>query len=89
LLNDEAIVIISDCSRRNFWNTVGISNPFAPTIEWHKHQAPRQWRSLLEDSGFEFLDLRWSWINGLGPLSSNFLVQYLTFSHFVLRVKAI
>jgi SAM-dependent methyltransferase len=30
-------LIIADCSRRNFFPDLGLTNPFARGIEWHKH----------------------------------------------------
>jgi len=44
--------IISDASRINFWNQLGVTSPFAPTVEWGKHQETSLWRQLLNDAGF-------------------------------------
>lgn len=45
------MVIIADCSSRNFFRKLGIKNPVAPTIEWHKHQPPEVWLSLMRPAG--------------------------------------
>lgn len=88
-MDSNGIVIVGDCSRRNFWNDIGIKSPIDPnpTIEWNKHQNPRQWRKVFEESGFRLYDFRWSLLNPIGKLASNFLVQYITTSHFVLRFQ--
>lgn len=89
ILADGAFVIVSDCSRRNFWNDVGIRNPLAPTIEWNKHQSPPVWISIFRRAGFQLHDLRWSQLYPAGGLSSNWPVQYFSVSHFTLRFRAI
>ena len=52
LASSGAKLIVCDCSRYNFFALLGIKNPFAPTIEWHKHQAPEIWVDLLSQVGF-------------------------------------
>lgn len=47
-----AKLIITDCSRYNFFASLGVRNPFAPAIEWHKHQSPEFWSNMLSDYGF-------------------------------------
>jgi SAM-dependent methyltransferase len=88
-LSPKGIVIVADCARRNFWNDMGIKFPLDPnpTIEWHKHQNPRVWRKIFEEAGFRLYDFRWSMLNPIGRLASNFLVQYFSASHFVLRFQ--
>lgn len=54
-----AKLIITDCSRHNFFALLGIRNPFAPTIEWHKHQSPEFWSNMLSDHGFIDPKIRW------------------------------
>jgi SAM-dependent methyltransferase len=59
LLGPGGLLVAADVGRRNFWHAVGLASPFAPTIEWDKHQQPRVWQTLLVESGFEPLDVRW------------------------------
>jgi hypothetical protein len=40
-------------------------NPFAPSVEWEKHQHPRVWAELLAESGFHSPRIRWSTLNTL------------------------
>ena len=89
-LSPKGIVIVADCARRNFWNDVGMKFPLDPnpTMEWHKHQNPRVWRSIFKEAGFRLYDFRWSILNPIGKLASNFLVQYFSASHFVLRFQS-
>lgn len=82
-------LIIADCARDNFWNRVGLRSPFATSIEWHKHQNPEIWIDILKQAGFESHDLQWSPLQPFVGLTSNWLVQYLTCSHFVLRCRAV
>jgi len=86
-INKDSILILGDCARTNMWNMLGLKSPFASNIEWHKHQNPNQWIKLFKDAGFGLYDLRWSPLYPLGRLSSNWLVHFLTVSHFVLRFK--
>lgn len=52
-------MIITDCSRRNFFRSLGLKSPLMPQIEWEKHQTPRTWTKLLEPLGFEKEHLSW------------------------------
>ena len=60
-----ASLLASECSPRNLFASLPIRNPFAPTIEWHKHQPPGCWAALLEQAGFEDPHLRWHSLNSL------------------------
>jgi cyclopropane fatty-acyl-phospholipid synthase-like methyltransferase len=80
-------LIIADCGRDNFWVRLGLQSPFVPSIEWHKHQNPRTWISVLDQAGFRTMDLRWSPLQPFTKLTANRFVQYLTCSHFVLRLQ--
>jgi SAM-dependent methyltransferase len=80
-------LIVADCMRDNLWYRLGLRSPFAPSIEWHKHQNPRTWIDLFRQAGFQYFDLRWSPVQPLPKLTANRFVQYLTASHFVLRVR--
>ena len=79
-------LIVCDCSRYNFFALLGIRNPFAPTIEWHKHQAPEVWVDLLSQVGFVNPRLRWTSFNTLRSpgrtLLGNKLLSYFLRSDF-------
>jgi cyclopropane fatty-acyl-phospholipid synthase-like methyltransferase len=85
LVEERGVVIVADCSRWNLWPSLRLKSPFCPSIEWQKHQSPRVWTQLFVDVGFALRDLRWTPLYPFGPITSNFLVSYITISHFVLR----
>jgi SAM-dependent methyltransferase len=60
-----ANLVASECSPRNLFSALSVKNPFAPTIEWHKHQPPERWVELLEQAGFGDTRLRWHSLNTL------------------------
>jgi cyclopropane fatty-acyl-phospholipid synthase-like methyltransferase len=60
-----ATLIICDCSRYNLFPRCGRRNPFMPTIEWHKHQAPEVWAALLGEAGFTCPRIQWPSFNTL------------------------
>lgn len=90
LSNKGAKLIICDCSRYNFFALLKIHNPFAPSIEWHKHQAPEVWANLLAEVGFVNSKIRWSSFNRLRHvgrvLLGNKLMAYFLRSHFCLTM---
>lgn len=79
-------LIVADCSCHNFFNSIGVKCIFNPTIEWHKHQAPQTWVSLLGEIGFKKPKIEWSSPNRLGKagrvIMGNSFMSYLTQSHF-------
>jgi SAM-dependent methyltransferase len=81
----KGVLILADAARSNLWGDLGSKSPFARTIEWGKHQNPSVWKRLFEQTGFRMLDLRWSYLYPLGKWSSNFLLHYVTLSHFIMR----
>lgn len=83
-----AWLIVADCARDNVWNRLGQKSPFAPSIEWHKHQNPGVWIDILESAGFHHHSLGWSPLQPFPRVTSNWFVQYFTASHFVLRLRA-
>lgn len=91
LLKEDGMLIISDCSRKNFWSNIHRPNPFIKNIEWEKHQAPRLWRLIAEDADFKFEKLTWSTFNRFGRvgkiLLGNALTAYFLSSHFNLYLK--
>jgi 2-polyprenyl-3-methyl-5-hydroxy-6-metoxy-1,4-benzoquinol methylase len=88
LMAPGGVVVVADVGRTNVWPRLGLTSPFAPTIEWAKHADPDVWTGLFRTSGFGLVDLRWSPHYPLGALTANRPVQYLTSSHFVLRFTA-
>lgn len=83
-----AKLIIADCSRYNFFASLGIKNPFAATIEWYKHQSPEFWSGMLLKYGFINPKVRWTSFNNLRKvgrlLFGNRFTSYFLTSHFVL-----
>lgn len=91
LSSPNAWLIICDCSRHNFFATLGLRNPIAGSIEWSKHQAPEEWIKLLQEVGFGEPCVRWSSFNSLRRLgrvlTGNKLASYFLVSHFCLRMR--
>ena len=86
LASSGAKLIVCDCSRYNFFALLGIKNPFAPTIEWNKHQAPEIWVDLLSQVEFVNPKVRWTAFNTLRSpgrvLLGNRLLSYFLRSDF-------
>ncbi len=86
LANGGTKLIVCDCSRYNVFALLRVRNPFAPTIEWHKHQAPEVWTDLLSQVGFTNPSIRWTAFNTLRSpgrvLLGNKLLSYFLRSHF-------
>ena len=86
-----AKLIVCDCSRYNFFALLRIGNPFAPTIEWHKHQAPEVWVGLLSQVGFVNPRVRWTAFNTLRSpgrvLLGNKLLSYFLRSDFCFTME--
>lgn len=86
-----ATLAISDCSSKNFFGVLGIRNPFAPTVEWSKHQAPSVWIALMEQAGFAHLSTDWIMpqrLGGLGQvLLGNRFAAYFVNSYFRIMAK--
>ena len=90
LSNKGAKLILCDCSRYNFFALFKIHNPFAPSIEWHKHQTPEVWANLLREAGFANPEIRWFSLNasrswGKFP-AINKLIAYFLHSYFCLTM---
>ena len=92
LLNNDGTILVSDCSRYNFWGMLGLKSPFAPSIEWHLHQSPYLIKNLFERQGFENFHIRWSPFKRFGELGR--LIAYFGFtpaffmqSHFNIIIK--
>ena len=86
LTSSGAKLIVCDCSRYNLFALLRIKNPFAPSIEWHKHQAPEIWVNLLSQVGFINPKVRWTTFNTLRSpgriLLGNKLLSYFLRSDF-------
>lgn len=84
-------LIVADCSPRNLFASLGLHNPFAPTIDWDIHQPPELWANLFEEAGFSDPKIRWTGISRAGPLVSamvrNRACAYCLNSHFALTMK--
>ncbi len=91
IANPGARLIVSDCSRNNFFALLRIKNPFVPTIEWHKHHSPEVWVKLFEDAGFVSPKITWNSFNRLRNFGrvmlGNRLASYFLASQFTLRMR--
>jgi len=85
-----AKLIVCDCSNYNFFALLKIRNPFSPSIEWHKHQAPEIWAMLFKEAGFDDPEIEWTSFNQLRScgkaLLGNRLMAYFITSHFCLTM---
>jgi SAM-dependent methyltransferase len=87
----KAKLIVVDCSRNNFFAFFRFKNPFAPAIEWHKHQSPEFWANILSDYGFVNPRIRWTSFNDLRKIGiwlfGNRFASYFLTSHFLLVME--
>lgn len=85
-----ATLIVTDCSRHNLYPLLGLKNPFRPTMEWHKHQTPEAWSSLLAEAGFGRRRIRWRSPNPLRSagriLLGNRVASFLLDAQFCLTM---
>ena len=90
LLHDNGRIIMADCARSNLFPDLGLSNPIARDIEWHKHQDPDVWASLFAEVGFGHPKVQWTFFNTFREIGTllfgNKLTAYLTISHFILSL---
>lgn len=88
---DNADIIIADCSNKNFFSFLRLKNPFAPTIEWHKHQSPKEWIKVLEKVGFKNFKIKWLAPSQLGKIGDflfgNKICSFFIHSHFIIYAK--
>ena len=87
LLQPDGLVIVSDCARRNFWSLLGLPSPFAPSIQWGKHQQPSVWAELFTTVGFKVTRIAWNvpWqLRIFRPLLGNQFGAYFLSSYFTL-----
>ena len=91
LLNPNGVIIVADCSGYNFFNLLNIRNPFAPSIEWHKHQSPKIWIQLLKTAGFQKAKVKWLSLSTFGKIGQkifgNKIIAYFTHSHFIFQIR--
>jgi len=93
LTANQGSIVIADCSRHNFFAKIHQKNPFAPTIEWEKHQSPAVWVELLAEVGFHKPVIRWRGWRAYGlrkfgvALFGNYLAAYFLDSHFCLTMQ--
>lgn len=91
LMKDDGVLLISDCSKNNFYPSIGLKNPIAPNIEWHKHQAPKTWIKLLTSVGFKWKSTQWTSPNFLRNVGrgifGNRITSYFTTSDFLIKMQ--
>lgn len=91
LASPDATLIITDCSRRNFFYDFGFKNPFDPTIEWHKHQSPNYLKNILLKFGFINPKIRWISPTDFRTIGRIFfgnpIISYFTSSYFCLKMS--
>lgn len=91
LMKKNGTLIITDCSRNNFFNDLRIPSPFRKSIEWHKHHSPFLWVNLLKAVGFKKVSLNWTTPSSIGKLGrilfGNKIAAYFFLSHFRLELK--
>jgi SAM-dependent methyltransferase len=81
-----AALILCDCSSRNLYAGLGVRNPFAVSIEWHKHQPPALWIDRLAAAGFSRPRLTWTFCPRLGATAGGWVAWFLD-SHFRLEMR--
>ena len=90
-LNDNAEIIITDCSRHNLFGDLKIKNPFAPQIEWEKHNSPYVWKDILAKANFNSISIEWVNHNSLRStgllIFGNRFMSYLLNSYFLIKCK--
>jgi len=89
IMKNEGIFIISDVARRNLWGDLKLRNPFAPAIEWHKHQSPSDWYNVAMVVGFKKFKTKWvaaSRISEILPFGNKILAYFFS-SHFDLYLR--
>jgi SAM-dependent methyltransferase len=93
ITNFKGTVIITDCSRYNFFSLLKVKNPFAPMIEWNKHQSPEIWKYLLSEVGFSHTKIRWLSFRQLRQIGkiffANKITSYFLNSHFIITTYKI
>ncbi len=91
LLNENGVILVTDCSRYNFWGMLGVKSPFAPTIEWNIHQSPYIIKKLFKNNGFRDFKIRWSPFKRFGLFGRilsyfGFIPAFFMQSHFNIKI---
>jgi len=91
MANKGCTIIISDCSRYNFFGFLGLNNPFEPNIDWDIHQSPYFWAKMLRKQNFKNQKIIWNSFNSLRIfgriLLGNRYCSYFFSSHFTLKMN--
>ncbi|MAW08533.1 MAG: hypothetical protein CME61_09690 [Halobacteriovoraceae bacterium] len=92
LLKSDGVIIVTDCSRYNFWGFIGLKSPFAPSIDWDIHQSPYLIKKLFKIQGFDNHKIRWSPFKRFGLFGRilsfcGFLPSFFMQSHFNIVFK--
>jgi SAM-dependent methyltransferase len=93
LLESGGSFVFADCARVNYWDRAGRPSPFAPEIEWWKHQEPETWCELLREARLLPVSVRWSHPfyraqHFLGPLLANRTAARCLASWFIVQARA-
>jgi SAM-dependent methyltransferase len=90
IMKKGGLLIVTDCSCKNFFNDIRVKNVLAPSIEWHKHQIPRTWVKLLKAADFRNSKVKWLTPNRFGKpgifVLGNPLMAYMTASYFKVTI---
>ena len=91
ICNQNCTLIITDCSRHNFFGDLRINNPFVPQIEWNKHCTPYLWKKLLAKSKFKNIEIKWINHNSTRNIGKyiigNKYLSYFLNSYFLIKCK--
>ena len=86
LSSKKSKLVVSDCSRYNLFDSLNLTNPIAPSIEWEKHQSPKVWIKLLKEVGFGNPTVSWRSNKKFGKFGeiffANKITSYFFNSHF-------
>lgn len=82
ILKPGGLIIVCDCSSRNFFAWLGLKNPFAPTITWYLHHPPEIWINLLKNAGFSNPIIEWTTFGEFKKFG-RFLLGYKSISYFL------
>jgi len=89
LLEPGGMFICADVARENYWARLGRPSPWAPEIEWHKHQEPETWCEIMRQAGLEPVSRQWYLpfyrARHVEPLLDNRIAARLLASNFVVR----
>jgi hypothetical protein len=89
ILEPGGSLVVADCARANHWARLFGSSPWAPQIEWHKHQEPETWAAIMDEAGLAPVSVRW-WhpyyrVRALAPVIGNRAAARWLSSFFVVR----